>query len=163
MSSDFNQLLGQKIIKANRIEDTIEFITLDFKTNLYNKYILQHHQDCCESVYIADINGDLKLLEGHIVAHAELSTKTPNSKENSDSLVLWSFYKIAAGNEWVDIRYNGSSNGYYSVSVSFDHIDLTPEDQVIIQKEMATKEKNYINGNLENIKEIDNTIFINKI
>jgi hypothetical protein len=103
-------------------DQVIEFITEDGDT--YNMY---HDQDCCESVTIDDINGDLQDLVGSPILIAEEAVspnQTPEGIERDwhDDSYTWTFYKLATIKGFVDIRWYGSSNGYYSERISFDKV-----------------------------------------
>ena len=89
------------------------------------KYVMYHDQDCCESVVINDISGDWDDLIGSplLIAEAALNSSTDDEKESGDSQT-WTFYKFATIGGYVDIRWIGESNGYYSESVTFKE-DLT--------------------------------------
>ena len=79
-----------------------------------------HIQDCCESVYIEDINGDLQSLVGSPILVAEERASPERGQLNEyDDDFEWTFYTIATVNGHVDIRWYGSSNGYYSTAVHF--------------------------------------------
>lgn len=93
--------------------DVIIFVLADGR-----KLQMFHEQDCCESVTVEDVCGDLKDLIGSPVLQAECSTSRtpPPGKEIIDS-DTWTFYRIATVKGAVTIRWWGSSNGYYSESV----------------------------------------------
>lgn len=93
-----------------------------FHTSTGSTFKLVYERDCCADAHIQDITGDLQDLIGEPILHAELSTSGENppgvTMEYQDSFT-WSFYKLATRKGWVDIRWYGSSNGYYSETVSF--------------------------------------------
>ena len=82
-----------------------------------------HYQDCCESVHIDDIVGDLSDLEGEpLLIAEEVSGEAPvEFDEMSHEVVEWTFYKFATRKGYVDVRWFGESNGYYSTSVDLEH------------------------------------------
>lgn len=83
-------------------------------------YTFYHSQDCCESVTVDDICGDLKDLVGSPLLEAEEATSDKNpdgvTPEYQDCFT-WTFYKFATNKGSVTIRWYGESNGYYSESV----------------------------------------------
>jgi hypothetical protein len=97
-------------------DDEITFVTTEGET-----YRMLHNQDCCESVSIQDIIGDLQDLVGsEILIAEEVEGESPADfdYEYLDSYT-WTFYKFATIKGYVDIRWFGSSNGYYSEGVDF--------------------------------------------
>jgi len=113
----FNQLEGKVITKIDKIDRDEELI---FYTSDGKSYRMYHWQDCCENVYIEDIIGDLDDLIGTPVTMAEEISEDDEEAYESGT---WTFYKLATTKGYVTIRWYGSSNGYYSESVSFVEID----------------------------------------
>ena len=111
--SDFSVLRG-KVVKEIEVRDDskIVFYTEDGKT-----YEMYHDQDCYEHVYIESIVGDLAdLIDSPILVASKESQDDPTIEYGSGT---WTFYKLATRHGYVDIRWHGSSNGYYSEGVSF--------------------------------------------
>lgn len=84
---------------------------------------LLHHQDCCESVSIEEIVGDLGDLIGVPLTMAE-EVSSPEEEAALDAAHTyaeshtWTFYKFATNKGYVTLRWLGTSNGYYSEGVS---------------------------------------------
>lgn len=123
MYLNISVLLGQTLASVEATEDEVLFTTAEGR-----KYKLYHGQACCESVYIESIVGDLDNLIGSpitLAEEAESIENPPDAKpetiEYQDSFT-WTFYKLATVKGYVDIRFYGESNGYYSESVYFKEI-----------------------------------------
>jgi hypothetical protein len=81
------------------------------------RFLFGHYQDCCESVDINDIVGDLQDLVGEpLLIAEEVSGATEPDEEHYESYT-YTFYKFATRKGYVDVRWLGESNGYYSESV----------------------------------------------
>ena len=82
--------------------------------------IFYHNQDCCENVYIDDICGDFAdLLNEEILTAEELNNDYPVDEECIEDTYTWTFYHLATFHGDVNIRWFGTSNGYYSESAEF--------------------------------------------
>ena len=88
------------------------------------KWKLYHDQDCCESVSVEDVIGDLADLVGSPLLMAEeiSNTEDPGKLDKYDESYTWTFYKFATVKGYVTIRFYGTSNGYYSERVSFTEL-----------------------------------------
>lgn len=117
----FSELVG-KTISALTIAPDSERITI--KCSDGTSYLQVHHQDCCESVMVEDICGDIADVVGSpvLVAEESSSDKRPEDvqQEYEDESCTWTFYKIDTAKGGITIRWHGSSNGYYSESVNFE-------------------------------------------
>lgn len=91
--------------------------------NATERYVFAHDQDCCESVYIESIVGDIEdLVNTPILTAEESSGDTPaDSTATPYESYTWTFYKFATFKGYVDIRWLGESNGYYSESVDVQY------------------------------------------
>jgi len=90
-------------------------------------YCFYHDQDCCESVNIVDICGDLSDLENSPILKAEERVSENVNPKGLDPLIdddsfTWTFYEFATIKGSVTVRWFGSSNGYYSEKVDFRKI-----------------------------------------
>ena len=117
----FSDLLGKTLVSVEQV-DNYELI---FTCTDGSKYRMSHHQDCCASVTIEDICGELDDIVGSPILQADESTSGENPKgifiQHQDSFT-WTFYRIATVKGYVVIRWYGESNGYYSESVYFERV-----------------------------------------
>jgi hypothetical protein len=111
----FKTLLGKTLVSVdvNDYKNVIRFTTTDNET-----YLMFHEQDCCEDVWVEDIVGDWNDVIGSPIVRAEESRKRIYDNECCESST-WTYYKLATIKGYVDIRWCGTSNGYYSESVDF--------------------------------------------
>lgn|SRR5574343_1748167 len=125
----FSTLVGLTLVQ---IDGKLRATELKFTTSCGRTFRMYHEQDCCESVYLADIVGDLQDLIGSPILLAECTLGAPDiAKAVAEALApdepkgeseTWTFYKLATIKGYVDLRWYGSSNGYYSERVDFVEI-----------------------------------------
>jgi len=117
---EYLPILGETLISVERGTSGRSGDRITFKTAT-KTWVMYHSQDCCENVYIEDIEGNLDDLVGHPLLQAEVVTGEPEDSDSRyDELQQWTFYKLATVKGYVTIRWYGGSNGWYSVSVSFE-------------------------------------------
>lgn len=112
-SPSISDMIGITFTSVIEDGDTLTFVCDE------GTYVFEHDQDCCENVSIEDITGDLQDLVGTPLLVAEESTNSDihNGKPEHPDSFMWTFYKFATIKGWVDVRWLGESNGYYSESV----------------------------------------------
>ena len=109
-------LIGVTLIDIDVTGD--ELIT--FKLNDGRSFELYHFQDCCESVTVDDINGDWNDLIGTPILVAE---ERVNESYGGEGHQTWTFYTFRTIKGYVDVKWYGQSNGYYSESVDYGFIN----------------------------------------
>lgn len=111
---DIDTMVGKTFTKVWSTNDVMVF------ENAVERYTFYHRQDCCETVGIEDINGDLEDLENlPLLMAREVSGETGD--DNGAESYTWTFYKFATFKGYVDVRWLGISNGYYSESVDLEY------------------------------------------
>ena len=109
-------MIGRTISRVDGVcgDDTMVFHAVDG-----SHFTFYHSQDCCESVQIEDIAGDVADLIGSplLMAEAVDNLEEPPSEEYESC--TWTFYKFRTAKGDVTVRWLGVSNGYYSEGVSY--------------------------------------------
>ena len=133
---NFNELVGKTLIEIRKdVKSNDDYLM--FITDQGEQYKLYHEQDCCESVDLDDIVGDLDDLIGTPILYAEEISNNadasgkvqyaflPTEARNSyDESYTWTFYKISTIKGSVTLKWYGYSNGYYSESVTFCRLPM---------------------------------------
>jgi hypothetical protein len=118
VNETLNRMVGQTIQSVSGERYDEEFVV---RTTSGLVFTFLHEQDCCESVYLEEIIGDIDDLVGHTVVMAEEASNNEfvsgTSCSQSDSYT-WTFYRIATERGLVVLRFYGESNGYYGESVN---------------------------------------------
>lgn len=109
-----DHLKGKEILLSEITDDSVRLIFDDGYLDMY------HYQDCCELVYIEDINGN-KDLNGAIF-YEVIQKECDRDGLGYDDSFTWTFYTIITSKGYLDIRWYGSSNGYYSESVDVEFL-----------------------------------------
>ena len=107
---DVAEMQGQTFTRVWSDMDTVTF------ENDEVRYVLYHDQDCCESVTVEEIIGDLEDLEKWPLLISREDTNIDGPELNEESYT-WTFYNFATFKGYVTIRFLGVSNGYYSEDV----------------------------------------------
>lgn len=103
MNTSIQSLINQTPLYVEHLSESSCGECINFYLDNGKLVTMYHSQDCCEDVHIDDISGK-------------------DSSEDDfydDESYTWTFYTLANVSSVVDIRWYGSSNGYYSESVNF--------------------------------------------
>lgn len=114
MQEGLKSMLGRVF---TRVEGSVGSGEMVFVAQDGARFTFTHYQDCCESVDINDIVGDLQDLVGEPLLIAEEASNADGPEPEYADSYTWTFYKFATRKGYVDVRWLGESNGYYSESV----------------------------------------------
>ena len=112
---DIAILIGLTLDQINGATEGSSEIVLSVGDRTFRMY---HRQDCCESVSVNEIIGDVNDLLHTPILHAYGETNHDPPPEHVESFT-WTFYRLATIKGTVTLRWLGASNGYYSERVSF--------------------------------------------
>lgn len=111
-NAKISDLIGRTFTSVYQVDEN----ELVFE-NAEGKFVFYHEQSCCEHVRIEDVVGDLQDLAGNpILLAEEVSNEGAEEVEGT-----WTFYKFATIKGYVDVRWLGESNGYYSEKVDLSY------------------------------------------
>jgi ankyrin repeat protein len=111
----YHQLIGKVAIDIKVTDNSGGYDEIKFTFSDGDEYTMYHNGDQAD-INIEDINGDIEDLIGVPLLVAEEVTSTNPSALESGT---WTFYKFATIKGYVDIRWYGTSNGYYCENAVF--------------------------------------------
>ena len=113
--STFRSMIGAVITS---ITGSVGSEKMIFHSKDGRKFVFEHWQSCCENVSIDDICGDISDLLNSPLLEAEEVSNVDGPKVEYESYT-WTFYRFSTARGSVTVKWLGTSNGYYSESVSF--------------------------------------------
>lgn len=123
----FKTLTGKNIVEVNGLCKGSKYVNIVFADGTSIKFY--HSQSCCEEVEVDDVCGCVDDLIGSTVYSIEkVSNDNYGPRDQYDSSYTWTFYKFKTSKGYVDLRWYGSSNGYYSEEVNVDYFEPDEED-----------------------------------
>ena len=111
---DIKDMVGKKITGVYYDEEYFQIRTDDCV------YAFYHEQDCCESVWLTQVDGISDKIIGSRIVIAEVVT---DEKDTEYGHITWSFYKIGTNKGMIDFRWQGESDGGYSETVNLVKIE----------------------------------------
>ena len=100
---DIKDMVGKKITGIYYDEENFQILTDDCV------YAFYHEQDCCESVWLTQVDGISDKIIGSRIVIAE---EVVDEKDTEYGHATWTFYKIGTTKGVIDFRFQGESNGY---------------------------------------------------
>ena len=105
-----SHLLG-KMVESITLNDDKTELTIVCKGGY--RYLMMHEQDCCESVWLDDLDGELSDWQNVTVLEASESASLADSTE-----MQWTFYRLACNLHSLCLRWCGSTDSVYSMGVT---------------------------------------------
>ena len=109
-TTQFEQIQGMTIT-AVVYKETDESLLIHLNTHVLE---MLHHQECCESVYLADVVGSFEDLIGYPLLEVSESIVDIATADMSSTASYYNFKTVKAS---VQLRWVGESSGYYSETV----------------------------------------------
>jgi hypothetical protein len=123
-TSEFSDLVGKTLVRIEGMEP--ESDRVDLFCDDGSRYVMYHSQNCCESVYLAEVIGDVPGLLGVPIVVADVDTRDGSGEKVDEGeytyereSATWTFYTLRTIHSTVVLRWLGESNGYYSEEVDF--------------------------------------------
>lgn len=122
---DISVLNGRTITEVTGLSQGSEEVIITCADG--TKWRMIHPQECCESVEVEDVCGDIADLIGTVIDARQETNDTahPEGKvfEYDPSSFTWTFYIIQTNKGAVTIRWLGESNGYYGEEVDVELLE----------------------------------------
>lgn len=114
---EIKELVGEVLTHVDVCGDDVIMLT----TAAGRQIRIYHDQDCCESVSIESTDGDWVNLYGKVLTEVSEETEDASNEGHDDSATRTTLKFVVDGATVIN-RWLGSSNGYYSESISFAEV-----------------------------------------
>jgi len=131
--TQLTEIIGKKILGVKGEEGYDELFIYFFETEEYDEgYIrVYHQQDCCDTVEITQIDGQLTLgseIKDAYVVSSEINIPDQYSEG------MWTFLHIRTDKDDFCVRFTGD-NGYYSDGITIDYCKVKKEEFTIFDNQ----------------------------
>jgi hypothetical protein len=109
----YDMLIGKVV---SRIERLVQSDEVHFYLDSGEVLRMWHYQACCEEVVLESVDTELSEVEGTIKRFEETTLEVSSDEQWTSA----TFYNITIGSTMFNMRWYGSSNGYYSESVDLN-------------------------------------------
>jgi hypothetical protein len=117
-ATTFENMIGKVVTSIDGGAVGSEDMTIETQDGW--KFRFHYEADCCATCSVEDIAGDLDDLIGHpLVLAEEVTSGVDFPPADGYESFTWTYYRFGTVKGTVSIRWFGSSNGYYSESVTF--------------------------------------------
>ena len=120
MSGNLNDLIGKTVKVISIDNDELDITVTDGEKDY--RYGIRHFQDCCESVSLDSVDGNIHNMIGKKITDAYSMISDLPYEEYSGSGTR-SVYRIVAEDDYLWLEWRGRSNGYYGEGVTFFQYD----------------------------------------
>lgn len=115
------EVIGKTIKRVDGLEEGSELVEIHFTDN--TKLRFMHWQSCCENVALNDfeLTTSLDKIVGGVIndAREDIGETGCDGWES----FTWTFYNINTSKGCINMRWLGTSNGYYSENVDLDIVE----------------------------------------
>ena len=101
--------LTDSVVKSIDIDDSDQRVLITLEDG--RSFVIEHHQDCCESVWIDSGEQDMLKLQNKKIVEANVEYDEHSTCSESGTVTL---FKFRTDEDTVVLKWIGESNGYYS-------------------------------------------------
>jgi hypothetical protein len=118
--TSFDVLVGKTIKSVKGLQNGSEEVRFELDNG--DTLVMRYEPDCCASCCVDDFSGDVADIIGTPIVVAEDRSQDGSDKVGphgfKEDSATWTFYTIRTHKGTLDIKWFGSSNGYYSESTT---------------------------------------------
>ena len=129
----YKDFRGKVIYEIKGLEVGSEKVEIVFTDGSYVE--MWHEQDCCENVEVIQVDNDVSRHIGAVIEciNEKVNDEADRPDEYTDSATE-TFYDIVTSKGYLSFRWLGTSNGYYSETVSIKYYPVKTDDKLIFKQ-----------------------------